>query len=188
MKPDTRQRVWAQMARDGDADAFGNLYALYYRELYQYALYILASPTQAQDAVHEAVLHAFDQVASLRSADAFRPWMFTILGNECKRQLRTAAAERHAPLESIDWNPAPAQDPALSLELQQALLSLPHEERQIVLLHTVAGCSSREIAAALSCPASTVRSKLKRSLAKLRLALQEPVKTGKDEKSYETAR
>ena len=43
-------------AKNGDADAFGELYALYARDLYRFALYYTGSPTLAQDAVGDAVL------------------------------------------------------------------------------------------------------------------------------------
>jgi RNA polymerase sigma-70 factor (ECF subfamily) len=59
----------------------------------------------------------------------------------------------------------------LSVELKRALETLSCEEREIVLLSALYKYKSHEIAQILDCPSSTVRSKLKRSLKKLRIIL-----------------
>ena len=60
----------------------------------------------------------------------------------------------------------------LAMELREAIYALSDEERSIVLLSIIGGYKSHEIAKALSCPPGTVRSKLSRSLAKLRLTAE----------------
>ena len=60
----------------------------------------------------------------------------------------------------------------LAMELREAIYGLSDEERSIVLLSIIGGYKSHEIAKALSCPPGTVRSKLSRSLAKLRLTAE----------------
>ena len=63
--------------------------------------------------------------------------------------------------------PASYDSLELSVELRRALDSLSREEREIVLLSVLHGYKSHEIAEMLEISPSTVRSKLKRSLAKL---------------------
>ena len=62
-------------------------------------------------------------------------------------------------------------DPTDRLVLESALRILGEEERQILLLHCVAGMKHREIAQDLGMPLSTVLSRYNRSLKKLRTHL-----------------
>jgi len=170
---EVRHLILAQQAREGNGSAFGELYTLYYRELYAYARFVLGAAQPAQDAVQEAALAAFAQVGNLRDAAAFKHWLFRILANICRRQLSARAAEE--PAVSLDETEITLSsheiDLTLALELRQALSALQEDEREIVLLGVLGGYSSREIASALRCPANTVRSKRKRALEKLRNAL-----------------
>ncbi len=169
-----RQQILAQQACDGNRDAFGALYALYYKELYSYALYVLGNVPLAQDAVQEAVLAAYRQLNKLRDPQAFRYWLFRILANECRRALREKInARKTEPLENLaETLQALPEELSLSCELRQALGVLDVTEREIILLHVLGGYKSHEIANALDCNSSTVRSKQKRAFEKLRTVLQ----------------
>ncbi|MGN0562823.1 MAG: RNA polymerase sigma factor, partial [Candidatus Fimenecus sp.] len=73
-------------------------------------------------------------------------------------------------------SPAPDNTEATAsdrTDLRNALMRLTEEERQIVLLSAVAGFTSKEIAATVDLTAGAVRSKLSRSLEKLRTYLSE---------------
>ena len=72
------------LAKNGDAEAFGELYELYYKEMFYYACCVTGSDELAQDAVSEAVLAAFRQIGSLKKAEAFKGWLFKILCASCK--------------------------------------------------------------------------------------------------------
>ena len=75
-------------ARRGDIKAFSQLYARIYKDLYKFALYMTRHTQDAEDAVSEAVLSAYENLSNLRKEDSFRSWMFTILNNCCKKMLR----------------------------------------------------------------------------------------------------
>lgn len=160
------------MAKSGDAEAFGELYELYYKEMYCYACYITGSEQLAQDAVSDAVLAAFKQIKTLKKAEAFKGWLFRILCSACKRYY--TENEKKKDLVYLDDKDGGSSEPVdfgsieLSLELKKALETLSREEREIVLLSVLGSYKSHEIAEMLDYPPSTVRSKLKRSLKKLR--------------------
>lgn len=162
-------------AKNGNAEAFGELYELYYKEMYCYACYVTGSETLAQDAVSDAVLSAFSQIKSLKKAQAFKGWLFRILCAACKRYY-TDSQKQNSMVSLDDENgghtePAAAGSLELSFEMQSALNTLSVQEREIVLLSVLGGYKSHEIAEILDCPSSTVRSKLKRALKKLRTEL-----------------
>lgn len=163
------------MAKNGDADAFGELYEFYYKDMYCYACYITGSEQLAQDAVSDAVLSAFKQIRSLKKPQAFKGWIFKILCAACKRYY-TENQKRGDLVYLDDENrefpePASYESIELSVELRRALETLSRDEREIVLLSVLGNYKSHEIADMLDYPPSTVRSKLKRSLAKLRHTL-----------------
>ncbi len=163
------------LAKSGNADAFGELYEMYYKEMYCYACYVTGSEILAQDAVSDAVLSAFKQIKSLKNTKAFKGWLFKILCAACKRYY--TENEKKKSMVYLDDENGGYEEPAgfgsieLSVELSRALEDLSHEEREIVLLSVLGNYKSHEIADILDCPPSTVRSKLKRSLKKLRESL-----------------
>jgi len=163
------------LAKSGNADAFGELYEMYYKEMYCYACYVTGSEILAQDAVSDAVLSAFKQIKSLKNTKAFKGWLFKILCAACKRYY--TENEKKKSMVYLDDENGGYEEPAgfgsieLSVELSRALEDLSHEEREIVLLSVLGNYKSHEIADIIDCPPSTVRSKLKRSLKKLRESL-----------------
>lgn len=165
------------LAKNGDAEAFGELYELYYREMYYYACCVTGSDELAQDAVSEAVLAAFRQIGSLKKAEAFKGWLFKILCASCKRHYTQNQHKRT--LVYLDGDeqgsdePAKSDDLDLSVDLKQALSKLAEDEREIVLLSVIGEYRSHEIADILDCNAATVRSKLRRALKKMRSMLDE---------------
>lgn len=58
-------------AQAGNVDAFCILYRKYKRKLYSYAFYKLGNEQDAEDAVSDCVLSAFEQIGSLKKAEAF---------------------------------------------------------------------------------------------------------------------
>lgn len=163
------------LAKKGNAEAFGELYELYYKEMYCYACYVTGSEDFAQDAVADTVLSAYEQIKSLKNPKAFKGWLFRILCASCKRYY--TENEKKKSLVYLDDENGGKTEPIsgggmeLSLELKKALETLSNEEREIVLLSVLGKYRSHEIAQILDCPPSTVRSKLKRSLEKLRTVL-----------------
>ena len=154
----------------GSREAFAELYGSYKDRLYRYALYRLGSPEEAEDAVSECVLAAWKSIGSLRSSKAFGSWIFRILSNCCASRIKDAISSR----ENIErvireggFMPG-GSFPSLAVELNEALSGLSDQEREIVLLSVIAGMNSNEISDQTGLPAGTVRSKLSRSLAKMR--------------------
>ncbi len=172
---DAKGTLLVRLACGGDAEAFGELYGLFSNDLYRYACYVLGSRQLAQDAVQDAVFAAFSQISSLRNQDAFKAWLFKILSTVCKKYISEKTRQRGTvPFddlmeETLEAQPS-TQEPAF--ELEDVLLCLANDEREIVLLSVLQGYKSGEISTILDCPAGTVRSKLSRSLKKLRIELE----------------
>ena len=156
-------------AISGSKEAFCKLYGNYKDRLYRYALYRLGDPTEAEDAVSDCVLAAWQGIGSLRSGSAFSSWIFRILSNCCASRIKEMIGTREN-LERIydSCTGNTSVPPSLSVELTEALSQLREEERDIVLLSIVGGLNSTEISALTGLAAGSVRSKLSRSLTKMR--------------------
>ena len=165
--------VLAKKARYGDARAFGEIYASLCDEMYRYALYSLGSAEAAKDAVQDTALEAWKNIGKLKDENAAKAWFFKILSRSCKHILREKYKADFAPLEAdlpqVDTN----ENTALELDLLQLINALEADEKEIILLSVIGGLNSKEIAKATSINAATVRSKLSRTLAKLRKEIEE---------------
>ena len=162
-------------AKSGDADAFGALYALYANELYRYACAILHDRHTAEDAVQETCIKVYTNLKNIQNADAVKAYFFKTLQNTAKTILRRGTLTVYGE-EIPETQPASDNTEATAsdrTDLQNALMRLSDEERQIVLLSAVAGFTSKEIAETVDLTAGAVRSKLSRSLEKLRSYLAE---------------
>ncbi len=161
-------------AKKGDKNAFSQLYQEIYRDLYKFALYSLQDEQDAEDAVSDAVLDAWQGIHRLRQEDAFRPWMFRILSAKCKRKIRSYVRQRsETDLEDLDIPVDGGFESGESLELRRAFGQLSDEERMILSLIIFGGYDSNEVAAMLQMNRNTVRSKQSRALSKLRSMLSE---------------
>ena len=101
-------------------------------------------------------------------------WIITIARNLCLQRLREH--KRFSDLPEENWEPYLRSQEGISGEdrliLQECMQHLTDEERQIVVLHAVAGFKHREIASVLRMPLSTILSKYNRSIKKIHSALQ----------------
>lgn len=160
------ERNLAAKARNGDKESFAALYTLYKDRLYRYAFFKLGNETDAMDAVSDCICEAYKYINTLHRAEAFQPWVFRILYRSCSRLIKEQAKSREN--TELDENTASYTESFSNPELGEALALLSEEEKDIVLLSTVAGYSSKEIGKILGIKHTTARSKLSRALAKMR--------------------
>ena len=133
----------------------------------------------AQDAVGQAVLLAWQSLDRLRDPEALRAWLVKISVN-CARQLNRRS-RREVYLEDLPPQAAAREDPRP--ELWDAVLSLPRDQRAAVVLYYYEDMPVADIASLLRVPAGTVKSRLSRARDKLRLALSDPQVTRKEERT-----
>ena len=160
-----------QRAVREDKEAFAALYMRYRDALYRYAYFRLGNDADAEDAVSACIAAAYENIRTLRAEKAFGTWIFRILYRCCctivKDQIAANSRAGEEALETV-----PDEDRSrLSPELKEAFGVLEDEDREIVLLSVIAGYTSREIAVLLQMKPNTVRSRLARSLTKMRTFL-----------------
>ena len=159
---------------EGDKQAFTELYRMAGQSIYAYALSMLKNPTEAEDVLQDTFLKVRSAAPLYRPMGKPMAWILTITRNVCLMKLRQKKNHSFFPLEGLD---EPAElDQIADLEdrlvLRTALRVLGDDECQIIVLHAVTGWKHREIAQQLGIPLSTVLSKYRRGLNKLRTELE----------------
>ena len=166
--------ILLECARTGNAEAFGELYSLYARELFLYACKILGNTEDAEDAVQQATLNVYKSIALVKNAGSFKAYYFKALANTSKTML--TSRKIHTVTETENDEIPSDDDTELSAitkcSVELAMNVLGEDEKEIVLLSAVAGLTSKEIADAVGLTRGAVRSKLSRSLKKLRTELE----------------
>lgn len=142
---------------------------------YRIAGLVLGSSQEAEDAVQDALVIAWQRFGDLRDEARFGAWFDRILVNGCRDRMRRARIVRFVPLDGgID--PAGA-DPFTRLIERDALLvalaGLLPDERIVVVLRYWADLPLDEIAARTGWPLGTVKSRLHRATVTLRTAVRE---------------
>lgn len=161
--------VLIKRSRKGDTKAFSELYARIHIELYKFALYTLKHTQDAEDAVSETVIAAYENMGRLRKDESFRSWIFKILSNNCKKRFRELLQTDELEIEVA----APEKDYAEEHDVKAAFEMLGEDERMILAFSIFAGYQSEEIGTMLDQPPTTVRSKKMRALGKMRRFLEQ---------------
>ncbi len=156
-----------------DNRAFKALYDNTRSAVYGYALSILKNVHDAEDVMHDAYVRIFSGAGTYRPSGRAMAWILTIVRNLCYDRLNG----RHDPVNIEDVaEPADEQtDPAGLTEtrmlINTAMSVLDDSEYQIVSLHALTGWKHREIADFTGIPLSTVLSKYRRALVKMKQAI-----------------
>ena len=91
--------------RQGDMEAFAQLYALYQQAVFTHAYYLIGSREEAQDVCQETFLRAYRALPNFRGGCSLKTWLLTICGNLCRDHLRTSRKRRE-----INYDPRQAQE------------------------------------------------------------------------------
>ncbi len=159
----------------GDREALGQLYEETRTAVFAFALSIVKDRQDAEDILQEVYVKVWQSAPSYRPMGKPMAWILTITRRFALMDLRRK--ERAVPVTPEDWERMFADertpDAEDALILGSLLELLEEDEREIVVLHAVAGMKHRESAQILDMGLSTVLSKYSRALKKLRRALGE---------------
>jgi len=141
----------------------------YMVNMYRLSFAILNSTQDAEDAVGEAVLRAFENRNALKKKDAFKAWIMQITANEAKKIYRknkrtyaTEWEEQFSPAFYDDYH-----------ELWDAVMQLDNEFRDVIVLFYYEQFSIKDISKIMKCKEGTVKSRIFRAKNQLRELLTE---------------
>ena len=168
----------ASRVREGDPDAFAELYAATYDMLYRSVYSFLHNPDDVHDALQEIYISVYKNISSLKLDRLLIPWMRQIAYHTCCDFVRQAKAARDMSVELDDDVPPAAltdEDPFRQVydrdaweKVNEALSRRPVKERQAFLLRYESGLKLEEIADFMGVSLASV----KRYINAARAALQ----------------
>ena len=154
----------ARRSAGGEIEAFEILVIRYQRVLFKVALRMLGDHADANDATQAALVKAYQHLDSFDPRFRFFSWIYRILLNECLNTRRGRRVhEQEAVASELPGNGTPLdalEKTERRQRVQKALLTLPDDYRQVVVLRHFAELSYDEIAATLAIPAKVVKSRL----------------------------
>jgi RNA polymerase sigma factor (sigma-70 family) len=167
-----------ERARQGDARAYGDLVGRYQEVAYRTAWVIAGSTGDAEDAAQAAFVKAYRALGRFRAGAPFGPWLLTIVANEARNHRRAVARrtglEWRLKAQTSESAPSPefgALDRAEHETLLVAINQLGPADREVIACRYFLGLNEGETAAVLGCARGTVKSRLSRSLDRLRAQL-----------------
>lgn len=174
------------LSKDGNLDAFNRLVERYQVQAFNLCFRLVGDRGAAEDATQEAFLSAFKSISRFEGG-SFRSWLFRIAANECKDELRRRTRRPIEPLLGAGMDGDYDLDPSDSSEsveeiversavadgIQLALLQLPFDQRQAILLSDLHGYHYEEIAKLTASNVGTVKSRIHRGREKLKSLLSQ---------------
>lgn len=165
----------------GEKGLFETIIRRYNQRLYRIGMSVLNSDTDAEDAMQNAYIKAYEHLAGFEHRAAFGTWLTRIMLNQCYEQKRK---NRHiaAPLPSTDnfmHMDTPANDlvnKELGNVLERAVAQLPEKYRLVFVLREIEDLSVRDTSETLDIEESNVKVRLNRAKVMLRKSLAGYVK------------
>jgi RNA polymerase sigma factor (sigma-70 family) len=156
--------------RNGVGEMLGVLFDRYQVPLFNFYLKLTGERSASEDLVQEVFLRILKYRQTYRTDTPFRAWMYQIARNARVDQLRRRRPE-------TSWEPElspailptdtaqQAQETAL---LQRALMSIPEEKREVLVLSRFQDLKYEEIAQLMGCEVGTIKTRVHRALQELR--------------------
>jgi RNA polymerase sigma factor (sigma-70 family) len=177
-------------AREGDKNAQGKLVQMWYKRIYNFGYKFFFDHDLAMEVAQKTFISMHRNIDGLQETTRFKSWLYTIAVNYCREELRKRKATRSVSLhdlrpgeseESYRWEASSSrrENPEKQLRhselsdlLQQCLMELSDEQREVVIMKEYEGLKFREIAEALNISENTVKSRMYYGLDGLKKILE----------------
>lgn len=164
-----------ERAQAGDVRAFETLVRRHQAAVARLAGFVSGSFEAAEDITQEAFVKAYRSLHRFEPGKPFRPWVFRIAANTAKNHRRSAGRKARLAVKvgalAVDPSPDPADDAVARTTVLAALERLPAADRLVIALRYFDDLSERDMAHVLGVRPGTVKSRLARSVARLRAEL-----------------
>lgn len=166
-------------AQAGDKHSITYLYEKYHLSIYRYLYYKVGDAASAEDLASETFVRMISALPQYRSESVpFQAWLYQIARNLSIDHYRHSAIRDHAPIEDGMKSPEEPLDTAVqrSLDhenLRRALVHLPNDQRDVLILRFISGMPVQQAAATLHKSEDAIKGLQRRALIALRTILTE---------------
>jgi RNA polymerase sigma-70 factor (ECF subfamily) len=192
MKASPKVRTEAiEACKAGDEKAFSEIVSQYQKRVFNLAYRMLGNREEAKDLAQEVFLSVFESIKGLKEEAKFGAWLTQITLNHCRNRWNHLKRRKYFDSDSINdlgeagggMIPKALYDPSDNPErlyekkvvqqwVQQGLLRLREEERELIILRDLQGFSYDEMGEAFDLPEGTIKSKLHRARMALKGILE----------------
>ncbi|MGI2294961.1 RNA polymerase sigma factor [Paenibacillus sp. GXUN7292] len=174
MEYSTEQLV--KSVQDGNRALYARLIQQYQQQLYVYCYQLLLQREEAEDAVQDVFIKAYEKLHQYTSGQSFSAWLYRIAYNHCMNMLKRQSRMKWisiltAPLKDqqhVEDGYAKVKQSELRTLSEQALLRLPPQDRALIVLRVVQEKSYEEIQEVIPISTALLRKKVERAKKKLR--------------------
>lgn len=174
-----------ELAVNGNSDAFGEIVKKWERKIFALCFGMLGREDEAGDAAQETFIAAFRYLKNFRGEARVSSWLHRIAVNQClttKRRTKTRSEsflDDETNTEDKVFVAPPHFLPSKTAEqdersrlIRQAVVSLPPDLRQVIVMKEFEEMTFQEISDTLGLPLSTIKSRVYTALKQLRLKLE----------------
>lgn len=162
----------------GDADAFGRLYDMHVDRVYRHVYYRVGNIADAEDLTQQVFIKAWEAISRYKkTASPFLAWLIKISHNLVIDFYRSNKTRTYLDFDIVASEPESGPEHLAEIHLDQqqirrAILELPGDQQQVVLMRFIEDFSYPEIAASLGKSEGAARVILHRALVRLRKILE----------------
>jgi RNA polymerase sigma-70 factor (ECF subfamily) len=161
----------------GDVEAYARLVDRHYDRCARIAARILGNREDAEEAVQDAFLRAFRALGEYEERERFAAWLTRILVNECRtvlaRTRRREAVFLDLDPRELDLAATGDQGGGAWPDLERALMLLPLEQREAVVLKYADDLTYEEMSRVTGAGESALKMRVRRAFVRLRALLME---------------
>lgn len=177
--PKTEDKLVA-LLKNGDASAFDELFELYGKKLYGFALSYLKTESEAEELVQDVFVRLWESRKSLKPDHSFKSYLFTIALNQIRKFFKKkAVAIRHlAQLDQSDFDRDNSTEEKIDyssvlVRVEQVIEQLPNRKKLIFKKSKIEGQTSKEIAEELNITIGAVDNQVSDAMKMIRKILKE---------------
>jgi RNA polymerase sigma-70 factor (ECF subfamily) len=189
MMVDAEERELIERLRRRDEAAFNQFVLRYQERVFRLLLRMLGDRAEAEDLAQEVFISVFKSIDGFRGDSQLSTWVYRVAANHCRNRIKYLSRRRKQLTHDFDEQLGEESDGQASQErpqapdrllearqtehlLQQGLLTLDEEQRELIVLREVEHLSYEEIMSITGYPEGTVKSRLHRARAALREYLE----------------
>jgi len=179
-----------QRAKEGDKEAFEEIFNLYHRRIYNAVYGMLGNADDAQDVAQDVFVRLHYALPTLRADEAFSTYLYRIALNLCRDRARRKkrvrfqsidtprshdADNESEPMDFPDQAKLPEEELSgdeLQRRVREAVQTLTDDHRAVIVMHHFQGMEVNDIARILGVPSGTVKSRLARGRDQLNRKLR----------------
>lgn len=170
--------VLIKRVQNGDLPAFNLIFDQWKDKIHRFAYRFLMDSDDANEITQKTFIKAYQKMDTLEEPGKFSPWIYRVANNLCLDELKRA--DRKKVDKVADWSEyvGENQSPHKNLEtselselLQKALMTLPDEQRVVVIMKQYEGFTFKEISEILQQSENTIKSRMYYGLKSMRNTL-----------------